>query len=58
MSIFDYTVYEGKPGEWVYDIWDNNHKELIVESKEWFDSKSRATLAAIGHISLLENEGG
>ena len=51
------TKFESGCNEaWVYDIYDLESKpNLIRESDEWFDSKSRAELAAIGHISLLEN---
>lgn len=39
----------------VYKIYKKETKELIRETHEWFDSKGQAELAAIGHISLLEN---
>ena len=52
---YEYNVYQAKPKEWVYDIYHQKTKELIVESQEWFDCEMRATWAAIGHISLLEN---
>jgi hypothetical protein len=52
---YELKVYEAKPNEWVYDIYHQVTKELVRESNEWFDCEMRATWAAIGHISLLEN---
>lgn len=40
---------------WVYEIYTQFDGVLIIESNEWFDNKGSAELAAIGHISLLEN---
>lgn len=55
-NYYQYIVFEDKPTEWVYEIYTQDEKpSLIVESDEWFDCEIRATLAAIGHISLLEN---
>ncbi len=34
---------------------DYKGKVVLRESDEWYDSEGRARLAAIGHISLLEN---
>lgn len=47
----DGTTWEG----FVYKIYSQYTKELVVESDEWFDSEAQAGFAAIGHISLLEN---
>lgn len=63
-SIYKYHVYyTGKTFDdpthnwqgWVYEIYTQFDDVLIIESEEWFDSKGRASLAAIGHINLLEN---
>ena len=55
-NYYQYIVFEDKPTEWVYEIYTQDEKpNLIVESDEWFDCEMRATWAAIGHISLLEN---
>jgi len=40
---------------WVYEIYTQFDDVLVRESDEWFDCEMRATWAAIGHISLLEN---
>lgn len=40
---------------WVYEIYTQFDDVLVRESDDWFDSEMRATWAAIGHISLLEN---
>lgn len=54
-GLYQYEVTELSDG-WVYEICDlDSRPNLICVSDEWFDSKSRAELAAIGHISLLEN---
>lgn len=39
----------------VYEIYTQFDDVLVRESDEWFESEMRATWAAIGHISLLEN---
>lgn len=62
-SCYEFTVYPEDVGElldgWVYVIFDPAYKPsaktIIRESQEWFESEGEATLAAIGHISLLEN---
>lgn len=58
-GIYDYQVtYGGWPEElgWIYKIYSQDEKpNLIRESDEIFETESRAELAAIGHISLLEN---
>lgn len=47
---------DGEAEGWTYEIYNLDKKpELIVKSNEWFDTKGHARLAAIGHISLLEN---
>jgi len=48
--------------QWVkgyfYIIFDPACKDrMIVEANEYFDSEQQARLAAIGHITLLENGG-
>jgi hypothetical protein len=62
-DIYKYHVYHtsGKIpvlGEewtgWVYEIYTQFDDVLVRESDEWFDCEMRATWAAIGHISLLE----
>lgn len=55
-DIYQYHVLRGNEG-WIYEIYYQPPREeiLIRESEEWFDNKSTAGLAAIGHISLLEN---
>jgi hypothetical protein len=53
---YQFIVFEDKEHEWVYEIYSLGAKPLlIVESDEWFESEGEAGLAAIGHISLLEN---
>lgn len=63
-TIYKYHVYSTS-GEipllnekwkgFVYEIYRQFDDVLIIESDEWFDTKIRAELAAIGHIDLLEN---
>lgn len=48
----NYSMFEHK-GEWGYKI----HKEddtILLTSTDWFESEGEASLAAIGHISLLQ----
>ena len=44
---------------YIYVIYDPDYKPceqtIIRESNEYFESEQEARLAAIGHISLLEN---
>tara|TARA_R110000868_G_C10972576_1_gene770464 strand:- start:1528 stop:1725 length:198 start_codon:yes stop_codon:yes gene_type:complete len=58
-SYYQYRVFESTGKDWsgwVYEIYSQDKvPELIRESDEWFDSQTQAGLAAIGHISLLEN---
>ena len=44
-----------KPLGYCYIIFNKQTGIVISESTEYFESKARAELAAIGHISLLEN---
>ena len=57
-SCYEYEVREEKEG-FVYVIFDPDYKPtdktIIREADEWFESEGKANLAAIGHISLLEN---
>ena len=64
MGYYQYTTYfsngsfpEGSAWQgWVYEIYSQSTPpELLIESQEWFDSQMRASFAAIGHISLIEN---
>lgn len=53
---YQFIAFEDNEHEWVYEIYTLDDKpSLVVESNEWFDSEGEAGLAAIGHISLLEN---
>lgn len=58
-SYYQFKVFQSSGSDWsgwVYEIHSQDKTpELIRESEEWFDSEVRARLAAIGHISLLEN---
>lgn len=60
-SLYEYEVmpYESEEVKdgFVYIIYHPDYKGKVVlrESDEWYDSEGRARLAAIGHISLLEN---
>jgi hypothetical protein len=40
-------------GKWGYTIL-NKDKSILLSSTEWFESEGEASLAAIGHISLLQ----
>lgn len=58
-STYDYSVYENWPDchrmtnlGWCYSIYRKG--KVIAEAIEWFETKQRAVLAAIGHITLLE----
>jgi hypothetical protein len=51
--MYRYVVTEEITDLWKYDIYERY--KLIVSGSEFFDSKFRATLAAMGHIVLLEN---
>lgn len=57
-SCYEYEVIENKEG-WYYIIYDPDYEPcdstIIRQADEWFDSSAQASLAAIGHISLLEN---
>ena len=55
-SLYEYEILEQEQG-WVYEILDPDYKSRVVlrEAGEWYDSYAQANLAAIGHISLLEN---
>lgn len=56
-DFYQYIVFENGKNEWVYKIYTLHERSLlVVESEEWFDSEAQAGFAAIGHISLLENE--
>ena len=56
---YDGIIYTVVSNGWDYVIYDPDYKPsdltIIRESSEWFDNETRAKLAAIGHISLLEN---
>ena len=60
-SLYNYEVMQTIVGQaydgWVYVIYHPDYKGKVIlrESDEWYDSENRARLAAIGHISLLEN---
>lgn len=57
-SCYEYEILKTDQG-WVYQIYDPDYKpcpiSIIRESDEWYESSGHANLAAIGHISLLEN---
>jgi len=57
-SLYEFELIKITEG-WVYVIYDPEFspscKTIMRESEEWFDTESEARLAAIGHISLLEN---
>ena len=58
---FSYYEFEIYPDidcadHWLYRIYESNCKDKVIrESEESFDGELQARLAAIGHISLLEN---
>ena len=54
---YEASLLERDPDKWIYKIYEETPREFVPvrESSEWFDSKGRAELAAIGHIHLLEN---
>ena len=51
---FAYKVLEINDNVWVYEIFNQHTKNLLLISKEWFHCKADAGLAAIGNIRLLE----
>lgn len=55
-SNHDFEVYKEEKG-WVYDIYSREYMDTLIESAEYFDSEGEARLAAIGHISVIENGG-
>jgi len=57
----DFIVYENwpnahrmKPLGFCYTIYKKGTKRILQESQEWFESEGEARLAAIGHISLIQ----
>ncbi len=61
-SYYDFSVYEYWPDchrtancGYCYTIYKKGTDRIVSESNEWFDSEGEARLAAIGHISLIEN---
>jgi len=59
---YEFEVYEYWPSlhldkaqGYCYTIYKPGSEDIVRESEEWFESEMRARLAAIGHISLLEN---
>lgn len=59
-SLYYYQTFKDKGVAWegwVYKIYSDTGKEYVPvrESDEWFDCRADAELAAIDHISLLEN---
>lgn len=54
-SLYQFKILKNEDGEgFVYEIYDSSN-ELVRESNEWYEDEGIARLAAIGHISLLEN---
>jgi hypothetical protein len=60
-GVYQFDVWEDReaPGHWIYRIYHTENLEecpriVIRKSTEWFESKTRAQFAAMGHISLLE----
>lgn len=58
---YDFSVWEYwpsahimKPQGYCYTIYRKGTSRIVTESKEWFDSDGEARLAAIGHISLIQ----
>lgn len=60
-SCYDFQILcKWIDGDWryVYEIYGYGfppYDDGIIESDEWFESKGEARLAAIGHISKLED---
>ncbi len=54
-EIYKYLVLDDHPHGYIYAIYRQGEKyDLVTRSKEWFDNAGQASLAAIGHINLLE----
>lgn len=51
---YAYKVLELNKDVWVYEIFSQHTKDLLLISKEWFHCRADAGLAAIGNIRLLE----
>lgn len=55
-KIYEYIVYEESLHQWKYKIYLSEYNNVpVVISREWFDSEGESRLAAIGHITILEN---
>lgn len=53
--MYQYQVKQNETNEWFYEIYkQESEQELILVANECFDGMAQASLAAIGHISLLE----
>jgi len=59
-STYEYELILNDKG-WYYIIYDPDYdasdSTIIRQSDDWYDSETRANLAAIGHITLLEQGG-
>lgn len=57
-SCYEYELIQDDKG-WYYIIYDPDYKpcevSIIRQGEDWLESSGHANLAAIGHISLLEN---
>lgn len=57
-SCYEYELIQDDKG-WYYIIYDPDYEPcdstIIRQSDDWYEGEGRANLAAIGHISLLEN---
>jgi hypothetical protein len=57
-NAYEYELIKNEGG-WYYIIYDPDYdaseSSIIRQSDDWHDSEWRANLAAIGHISLIEN---
>ena len=57
-SLYEYELIHNDGG-WYYIIYDPDYDpsdtSIMKQSDDWYESAGRANLAAIGHISLLEN---
>lgn len=56
-GLYLFKIIKLAPSSWVYEIHHPHYPDLpaLRESSEWFEYEQEARLAAIGHISLLEN---
>lgn len=54
-ELYQYKVVSRNPDEWFYEIYKQEpEQQLIQVANECFYSMAQASLAAIGHITLLE----